>query len=102
MYEATNQADASETKEEEAMSSIHEDSKEEEAEEDSNLPTFPYERLKTDSEDPVPDIDLTRREVRFFKTFLTHYNIHLIGFVFHEISLVFAGIHDFIRVQGEI
>ncbi|CAH8386465.1 unnamed protein product [Eruca vesicaria subsp. sativa] len=38
-----------------------EDSKEE-AEEETNLPTFPYERLTTDSEDPVPDIDLTRRE----------------------------------------
>ncbi|CAH8279986.1 unnamed protein product [Arabidopsis lyrata] len=64
--EATNQAEApkstSETNEEEAMSSIHEDSKEEEAEEDSSLPTFPYERLKTDSEDPASDIDLTRRE----------------------------------------
>lgn len=73
MYEATNQAEsASETKEEEAMSSINEDSKEEEAEEDSNLPTFPYERLKTDSEDPASDIDLTRREVRFFKTLTTH------------------------------
>jgi gelsolin len=64
--EATNQAEApkstSETNEEEAMSSINEDSKEEEAEEESSLPTFPYERLKTDSEDPVSDVDLTRRE----------------------------------------
>lgn len=77
MYEATNQAEApkstSETNEEEAMSSIHEDSKEEEAEEDSSHPTFPYERLKTDSEDPASDIDLTRREVRFFKTLNTYY-----------------------------
>ncbi|CAN7032428.1 unnamed protein product [Brassica oleracea var. botrytis] len=65
--EATNEAEApkptSETTEEESMNNIHEDSKEEaEAEEDSSLPTFPYERLKTDSEDPVPDIDLARRE----------------------------------------
>ncbi|XP_019092506.1 PREDICTED: villin-5 [Camelina sativa] len=61
--EATDQAKpTSETNEEEAMSSIHEDSKEDEAEEESNLPTFPYERLKIDSEDPVSDIDLTRRE----------------------------------------
>ncbi|XP_010483240.1 PREDICTED: villin-5-like isoform X1 [Camelina sativa] len=61
--EATEQAKpTSETNEEEAMSSIHEDSKEDEAEEESNLPTFPYERLKIDSEDPVSDIDLTRRE----------------------------------------
>lgn len=75
MYEATNEAEApkptSETTEEESMNNIHEDSKEEaEAEEDSSLPTFSYERLKTDSEDPVPDIDLARREVRFFKTYL--------------------------------
>ncbi|KAG5376180.1 hypothetical protein IGI04_040776 [Brassica rapa subsp. trilocularis] len=65
--EATNEAEApkptSETTDGESMNNIHEDSKEEaEAEEDSSLPTFPYERLKTDSEDPVPDIDLARRE----------------------------------------
>ncbi|KAJ4875302.1 Villin-5 [Raphanus sativus] len=67
--EATNEAEApkpatAETTEEESMNNIHEDSKEEEEaeEEDSNLPTFPYERLKTDSEDPAPDIDLARRE----------------------------------------
>ncbi|KAF8102596.1 hypothetical protein N665_0198s0294 [Sinapis alba] len=60
---ATNEAEAPKpTSEEESMNSINEDSKEEEAEEDSNLPTFPYERLKTDSEDPAPDIDLARRE----------------------------------------
>ncbi|KAF3551997.1 hypothetical protein DY000_02001200 [Brassica cretica] len=52
--EATNGA---ETAEDESMSNIKE-----EAEEESNLPTFPYERLTTESEDPVPDIDLTRRE----------------------------------------
>lgn len=67
--EATNETEApkpatSERTEEESMNNIHEDSKEEEEaeEEDSNLPTFPYERLKTDSEDPAPDIDLARRE----------------------------------------
>lgn len=62
MYEGTNGA---ETTEDESMSNIKE-GEEEEAEEESNLPTFPYERLTTDSEDPAPDIDLTRREVRFF------------------------------------
>ena len=71
--EATNEAEAPKTTEDESMSSIREDSKEEEEEEaeeeGSSLPTFPYERLKTDSEDPPPsDIDLRRREVRFFKT----------------------------------
>ncbi|KAF8093794.1 hypothetical protein N665_0377s0006 [Sinapis alba] len=52
--EATNGAETTEDE-----SNINEDSKEEE---ESDLPTFPYERLTTDSEDPVPDIDLTRRE----------------------------------------
>ncbi|CAH8382958.1 unnamed protein product [Eruca vesicaria subsp. sativa] len=64
--QATNEAEApkvtAETTEEESMSSINEDSKEEETEEDSSLETFPYERLKTDSEDPAPEIDLARRE----------------------------------------
>ncbi|WZY75654.1 hypothetical protein YC2023_022038 [Brassica napus] len=63
--EDTNEAEAPKMTEDESMSSIREDSKEEEEaeEEESSLPTFPYERLKTDSEDPPPsDIDLTRRE----------------------------------------
>lgn len=67
--EDTNEAEEPKMTEDESMSSIREDSKEEEEaeEEESSLPTFPYERLKTDSEDPPPsDIDLTRREVRFF------------------------------------
>ncbi|CAN8301556.1 unnamed protein product [Cochlearia groenlandica] len=61
--EATNETDAPKAEtEEESMNSINEDSKEDEAEEESSLPTFPYEQLKTDSEDPAADIDLTRRE----------------------------------------
>ncbi|KAH0937530.1 hypothetical protein HID58_004991 [Brassica napus] len=63
--EDTNEAEEPKMTEDESMSSIREDSKEEEEaeEEESSLPTFPYERLKTDSEDPPPsDIDLTRRE----------------------------------------
>ncbi|XP_010545405.1 PREDICTED: villin-5 isoform X2 [Tarenaya hassleriana] len=35
---------------------------EEETEEEIDLPTFPYERLTTNSEDPLPDIDVTKRE----------------------------------------
>jgi len=84
------------------MSSINEDSKEEEAEEESSLPTFPYERLKTDSEDPVSDVDLTRREVRFFKTLNTYYNIRLLSLCFMSSAWYFAGILDFSRVQGEV
>ncbi|TQE03638.1 hypothetical protein C1H46_010769 [Malus baccata] len=41
---------------------IQEDAKEGEAE-DENLPVHPYERLKTTSEDPVTDIDVTKREI---------------------------------------
>ncbi|KAJ0246069.1 Villin-5 [Hirschfeldia incana] len=63
---ATNEVETAKLRsEEESMSSIHEDSKEEEEaedEEESSLSTFPYERLKTDSEDPPSDIDITRRE----------------------------------------
>ena len=47
------------------MSSIQEDA-EGEKEEDEGLPTYPYERLTTTSDDPAPDIDLTRREVLVF------------------------------------
>lgn len=46
-----------------SMSSIQEDMQEGETEEDENLPVYPYERLKIGSSDPVPDIDVTKREV---------------------------------------
>ncbi|XP_056847544.1 villin-5-like [Raphanus sativus] len=65
IHEDSNEAETPKLRSEgESMSSIDEDSKEEEEaeKEESNLPTFPYERLKTDSEDPPSDIDLTRRE----------------------------------------
>jgi gelsolin len=41
---------------------ITEDAKEGEAEDDDGLPTYPYERLRVNSEDPVPEIDVTKRE----------------------------------------
>ncbi|KAH7674760.1 Villin/Gelsolin protein [Dioscorea alata] len=41
---------------------IQEDTKEDEAEDDDGLPTFPYERLTTSSSDPVTEIDVTKRE----------------------------------------
>ncbi|KAI4344434.1 hypothetical protein L6164_011663 [Bauhinia variegata] len=41
---------------------IEEDVKEGEAEDDEGLPIYPYERLKINSSDPVPDIDVTKRE----------------------------------------
>lgn len=42
--------------------SIAEDSKEGEADDDEGLPVYPYERLKTNSDDPVAEIDITKRE----------------------------------------
>ncbi|XP_044471123.1 villin-4-like isoform X1 [Mangifera indica] len=41
---------------------IQEDVKEGEAEDDEGLPIYPYERLKISSEDPVTEIDVTKRE----------------------------------------
>ncbi|MCI63907.1 villin-4-like, partial [Trifolium medium] len=37
--------------------------KEGEAEDNEGLPVYPYERVNTASEDPMPDIDVTKREV---------------------------------------
>lgn len=42
---------------------IQEDVKEGETEDDEGLTTYPYERLKTTSTDPISDIDVTKREV---------------------------------------
>jgi gelsolin len=44
---------------------IQEDVKEGEAEDDEGLPTYPYERLKIMSSDPVTEIDVTKREVEY-------------------------------------
>ncbi|KAJ8750741.1 hypothetical protein K2173_015922 [Erythroxylum novogranatense] len=41
---------------------IQEDVKEGEAEDEEGLPTYPFERLKIGSEDPVTEIDVTKRE----------------------------------------
>ncbi|XP_021836754.1 villin-4 isoform X2 [Spinacia oleracea] len=47
---------------ENSMGSIQEDSKENDAEDEEGLTIYPYERLKTISTDPLPDIDVTKRE----------------------------------------
>ncbi|GAA0155569.1 non-motor actin binding protein [Lithospermum erythrorhizon] len=47
---------------------IHEDVKEDEAEDEEGLPIYPFERLRTDSTDPVADIDLTKRETYLSST----------------------------------
>ena len=41
-----------------------------EAEDDETRTLYPYERLVTTSEDPAPDIDLTKREVHGATVFL--------------------------------
>lgn len=41
---------------------IQEDVKEGEAEDEEGLPTYPYERLKIGSSDPLTEIDVTKRE----------------------------------------
>ncbi|CAI8611125.1 unnamed protein product [Vicia faba] len=41
---------------------IQEDVKEGEAEDNEGLPVYPYESVNTDSTDPMPDIDVTKRE----------------------------------------
>lgn len=45
---------------------IQEDVKEGEPEDDEGLPIYPYQRLKTNSPDPVKEIDVTKREVKLF------------------------------------
>jgi hypothetical protein len=49
---------------------IAEDVKENEPEDDEGLPVYPYDLLKTTADEPVTEIDVTRREVniniRFF------------------------------------
>lgn len=52
---------------------IHEDAKEG-VEDEESFPTYPYERLKTTSMDPVADIDVTRREVSTFHIYIYIYN----------------------------
>ncbi|WOG96873.1 hypothetical protein DCAR_0416211 [Daucus carota subsp. sativus] len=47
---------------EDSMSSIQEDGKEDEGDDDEGLPTYPYERLTILSMDPIKEIDVTRRE----------------------------------------
>lgn len=42
---------------------IKEDVQEGEAEDDESLPVHPYDRINTDSTDPITDIDVTKREV---------------------------------------
>ncbi|KAL2338665.1 hypothetical protein Fmac_013111 [Flemingia macrophylla] len=65
---ATRKSNADSSDEESSMSSriesltIQEDAKEGENEDDEGLPVYPYERVNTASTDPLPDIDVTRRE----------------------------------------
>ena len=48
---------------------IQEDVKENEVEDEEGLTLYPYDRLTTVSTNPAADIDVTKREVLFLKTF---------------------------------
>lgn len=51
---------------------IKEDAKEEEGGEDEEgMVVYPYDRLKTNSDDPVTDIDITKREVKNITFYFT-------------------------------
>ncbi|KAK9715492.1 hypothetical protein RND81_06G168200 [Saponaria officinalis] len=58
----TPESNSKELPKENSMDSIQEDSKEDEAEDDEGLAVHPYDRLTTNSSDPVPEIDITKRE----------------------------------------
>lgn len=44
---------------------IQEDVKEGDTEDDEGLSTYPYDRLIVGSNDPVAEIDVTKREVKY-------------------------------------
>lgn len=61
---------------------IQEDVKENEVEDEEGLTIHPYDRLKTTSSDPAPDIDVTKREVLTYKKERALYvYVHIIFFL---------------------
>lgn len=65
---------------------IQEDVKEGEAEDEEGLPIFPYERLTTNSTDPVTEIDVTKREVNY-KQLAIHCMAHPFMELFLDLSV---------------
>lgn len=57
---------------------IKEDSKDSEAEADEGVTIYPYDRLTTSSTNPAPDIDVTKREVRFFLNHLLEKRLSIV------------------------
>jgi hypothetical protein len=55
--------------------SIKEEAKEEGGEDEEGMLVYPYDRLKTNSDDPVTDIDITKREVQILPSYFTHRTI---------------------------
>ena len=58
----TNSDKENSTSSKEGSQTIEEDAKEGQAEDNEGLPVYPYERVNTASTDPMPDIDMTKRE----------------------------------------
>lgn len=65
---------------ENSMGSIVEDSKEDEVEDEEGLTIHPYDRLKTISTDPAPDIDVAKREVFLFSSLNTYLSTFFLNF----------------------
>lgn len=62
----TNSDNENSTGSREESLTIQEDVNEGEPEDNEGLPVYPYESVKTDSTDPMPDIDVTKREVYYY------------------------------------
>jgi hypothetical protein len=60
---------------------IQEDVKEGEAEDEEGLPIYPYEGLKVNSPDPVTEIDVTKREVKYKQLDNTFLQAFIVDFV---------------------
>jgi hypothetical protein len=54
---------------------IKEEAKEEGGEDEEGMVVYPYDRLKTNSADPVTDIDITKREVQILPSYFTQTTI---------------------------
>ncbi|KAK8520510.1 hypothetical protein V6N12_004445 [Hibiscus sabdariffa] len=78
---------------------IKEDVKEGEHDDDGDeegVPIYPYERLKTTSEDPVTEIDVTKREVIYYIVLLGVYD-RCFSYTRYNVDLPVGG-----GVQGEV
>lgn len=67
---------------------IKEDAKEEEgAEDEEGMVVYPYDRLKTSSDDPITDIDITKREVQILPSYFTQ-NTSVLSLVSKKLTTI--------------